>query len=165
MCSASFSSRRFVELCHRLLVCFDTPVPDPDKVRQLSDHALGKDANTTLLDYISGKVSICQAQTAALRDKLEKDVVSKFQRTTTKNYNNRKAEDQLVIMRYVVFGMFVRCEGNQIDTSKKTAKPNSAVRKALTDPMVITPNKVAGSPQSAPPSKETSHRGGSSDIV
>ena len=116
MCSTSFSSRRFVELCHRLLVCFDTHIPDPDKVCQLSDHALGKDANTTLLDYISGKVSICQAQTAALRDKLEKDVVSKFQRTTTKNYNNRKAEDQLVIMRHVVFGMFVRYEGNQIDT-------------------------------------------------
>jgi phage I-like protein len=62
-------------------VCFDTPIPDPDKVRQLSDQAFGQDAKTDLFDYVDGKVSITQAQTAALSAKLEEDVVAKFRRT------------------------------------------------------------------------------------
>jgi hypothetical protein len=148
MFSACFSSRRFVELCHRLLVFFDTPIPDPDKVRQVTDNALGKDANTTLHDCMSGKVTIDSVATAALHEKLEKDIVVTFKRTSIKNHNERKAAEQLLIMRYVVVSMFVRYEGNQMDASKKAPKSNSAVRKALTDPMVVTPNKVPGSPLS-----------------
>jgi hypothetical protein len=151
MFSKCHNSRRFAESCHRLLVCFDTPIPDPDKVRQLSDQAFGQDAKTDLFDYVDGKVSISQAQTAALSAKLEEDVVAKFRRTNKKNYNNRKAGDQLVIMRHVVLCMFVKHEGNQIDTSKKTPQPVSAVRKALADPMVATPQNPAS--QSAPPQK------------
>ena len=41
MFSGCYSSRRFVELCHGLLVMFDGPTPDQGKkVDQLSAHVL-----------------------------------------------------------------------------------------------------------------------------
>ena len=150
MFSTCYSSRRFVELCHRLLVHFDTPVPDADKVRQLTEDVFGEDSTIDLHDYISGKVFIGQVQTAALHDKLEKDVIAKFRRSSTKNYNNRNPGDQLAILRHVVLAMFVRYEGNQVDASKKTPMPNPAARRALTDPMVVAPNKTPGSLLSTP---------------
>jgi hypothetical protein len=51
-------------------------------------------------------------------------------------------------MRYVVLSMHVKHTGNKLDTSKKSlaTKPNSAVRKALLDPMVVAPEKAVPSP-------------------
>jgi hypothetical protein len=47
--------------------------------------------------------------------------------------------------------MFVKYTGNEINTTTKSlvSKPDSAIRKALTDPMVVAPEKVAGSFPSA----------------
>jgi hypothetical protein len=155
MFSACYSSRRFVELCHGLLVFFDGPTPDPDKVHQLSKHVLGPDSNINLLDYVSGKVSFGHAQTMVLRDKIHQEIATKFPKTSAKNYTKRKKGDQLVIMRYVVLSMFIKYKGNEIDNTTKSvaSKPNSAIRKALTDPMVVgnsllsTVSSISGPPQ------------------
>jgi hypothetical protein len=150
MFSACYSSRKFVELCHGLLVLFDGPTPNKDKVLQLSVRVLGADSNINLLDYVLGQVSFGKAQTTALRDKINRDIVAKFPSTSIKNYANRKKDDQLAIMRYIVLSMFLKYKGNEIDTSKNSlpSKPNSAIRKALTDPMVIAPQKPVVPPQS-----------------
>jgi hypothetical protein len=144
MFSACYSSRRFVELCHGLLAWFNGPAADPEKVRQLPEKVLDKDSNINLLDYVAGKASFGPAKTAALHDKLRKDILSKFTKPSVKNHNNRKPYHQLAIMQYVVLSLFVRHTGNEIDTTKKT-KPNPTSRKALNDPLVATPDKMAAS--------------------
>jgi hypothetical protein len=55
-------------------------------------------------------------------------------------------------MRHVILLMFFTCTGKEADTLKKSLdpKPDSAIRKALMDPMVVTPDAVA-SPGSAAP--------------
>jgi hypothetical protein len=92
MFSACYSSRRFVELCHGLLVLFDGPTPDPEKVRQLSVHVVSPDSNINLLDYVLGNVSFGPAQTIALRDKILQDIVTKFPKTSLKNYTSQAEE-------------------------------------------------------------------------
>jgi hypothetical protein len=102
MFSACYSSRKFVELCHSLLLLFDFPIPDKEKVLELSVHVWGEESTVNLLDYVLGQVSYGKVQTIALRDKIHKDILSKFPTTSIKNYANRKKDDQLAIMRYVV---------------------------------------------------------------
>jgi hypothetical protein len=144
MFSACCSSRRFVELCHGLLAWFDGPTADPEKVRQLSEKVLDKESNINLLDCVARKASFGPAKTPALRDKLQKDILSKFPKSSVKNHDNRKPSHQLAIMRYVVPSLFVNHTGNKIDTTKK-AKPNSTRRKPLNDPLVATHDKKAAS--------------------
>jgi hypothetical protein len=52
-------------------------------------------------------------------------------------------------MRHVVLSMFLKCTGNELETPKKSLvpKPNSNTRKALTDPMVVTPKNAVASPE------------------
>jgi hypothetical protein len=102
-----------------------------------------------LSDYVLGQVSFGKAQTIALRDKIHNDILSKFPTTSIKNYANCKKDDQLSIMRYVVLSMFLQYKGNEIGISRNSppSKPKSAIRKALTDPMVVSPTKRAFPPQ------------------
>jgi hypothetical protein len=123
------SSRRFVELCQGLLVLFEGPVPDRDKVHQLCS-VLPKDSNINLLDCVSGKVSLVSAQIASLHHKIYPDVNKEFPKTSIKHFAHRDQGKQLAIMRCVVLSMCVKHTGNKLDTLKKslTPKPNSAVR-------------------------------------
>ncbi len=152
MFSACYTSRRFVELCHGLLVLFDSPTPNKDKVSALSALVIqGEESNINLLDYVLGQVSFGHAETSALSDRINRDIVSKFPTGSIKNYANRKKDDQLAIMRYVVLSMFVQYKGNEIETSKHASpsKPKSAIRQALTDPMVVSPPTQTFAPVSA----------------
>jgi hypothetical protein len=145
--NACCSSRRFVELCRGLLVLFDGPVPERDKVHELLT-VLRKDSNINLLDCVSGKVSLVSAQIASLRDKIYRDVNQEFPKTSIKKFAHRDKGKQLAIMGCVVLSVHVKSTGKELDTSKKslTPKPNSAVRKALLDPMVVAPEKAVPSP-------------------
>jgi hypothetical protein len=108
MFSACYSSRKFLELCHGLLVLFDGPTPNKDTMIDLSVHVSGGEPNIHLLDYVMGKVTFGKAQTTVLYDKIHQDILSRFPSTSTKNYANRKTDDQLAIMRYVIITMFLR---------------------------------------------------------
>jgi hypothetical protein len=119
--STCYSSRRFVELCHGLLVLFNGPTPDKDTVLELSVHVRGNHgSNINLYDYVMGKVTFGKAQTTTLYAKIHQDILSKFPTTSTKNYAKRKKDDQLAIMRYVVISMFIKYKGNGIDTKTKS---------------------------------------------
>ena len=56
MFSGCYSSRRFVELCHGLLVMFDGPTPDQGKVDQLSAHVLARGSNLEFGDLTCSAV-------------------------------------------------------------------------------------------------------------
>lgn len=118
MFSGCCSCRKFIELCHGLLVLFDGPTPDEAKVLHPSDHVLAVDSTIPLLDYVLGQVSFGKASTLALTSKINQDIDSKFPMSSLKGYANRNKLEQLAIVRYVVLWMFLTFKGNELDTSK-----------------------------------------------
>jgi hypothetical protein len=139
MFSGCYSSRKFVELCHGLLLLFDGPTPAPDKVLELS-RFIHPDSNVKLTDYVSGIVSFSPAEMVSLKLKIEAEIDSQFPvNASKKQHNKRPLAKQLSIMRYVVLSMFVKFTGNKPSTSNMCPgpKPDSELRKTLTDPMVV----------------------------
>ena len=120
MFSGCYSSHRFVELCHGLLVMFDGPTPDQGKVDQLSARVLAPGSNLTLSDYVFGQVSFGPARTHSLANKINEEIDRRFPSTSVKKYTNRDTSDQLAIMRFVVLTMFMKYTGNVIDPSKSS---------------------------------------------
>ena len=155
MFSGCYSSRRFVELCHGLLVMFDGSTPDQGKVDQLSARVLAPGSNLTLSDYVFGQVSFGPVRTQALANKINDEIDRRFPSTSVKRYTNRDTSDQLAIMRFVVISMFMKYKGNVMDPLKSSSslKTKTAVRRALTDPLVVLPEKVVVNP---PPSSKAS---------
>jgi hypothetical protein len=128
-----YSSRRFVELCHGLLVLLDGPTPDKDMaVFELSVLVRGGGSNMNLYDYVIGKVTFGKAQATNLYAEIHQDILSKISTTSTKNYAKRKKDNQLAITRYVIISMFIEYKGNGIDMKKKShpPKPKTAIRMA-----------------------------------
>jgi hypothetical protein len=99
---------------------------------------------------VLGQVSFGKAQTTALCDKIHQDMLSKFPTTSIKSYANCRKDNQLAILPYMVLSMFLQYKGNEIDILKNSppSKPKSAINKALTNPLVVSPSKRAFSPQS-----------------
>jgi hypothetical protein len=140
MFSGCCSSRKFVELCHGLLLLFDGPTPAPDKVPELS-RVVHPDSNVKLTDCVSGMVSFSPAETVSLKLKTEAEIDGQFPVNASKNqHNKRPLAKQLSIMRCVVLSMFAKFTGNEPSTSNMCPgpKPDSELRKTLTDPMVVT---------------------------
>jgi hypothetical protein len=147
--STCYSSRRFLELCHALLVYFDTPVPNKTAVNELSQHVRSDETNMNVYDFVMGKVTFGKAQTTALFSKIKELIQSKFPLTSTKKYAKRRQDDQLAIMRYVVITMFIQYKGNEIDNSTpRPKKPRMAIQSKLAtssgvaSASVIFPNAV-----------------------
>jgi hypothetical protein len=92
-----------------------------------------------------GKVTFGKAQATVLYDKIHQGILSKFPSTSTKKYANRKMDNQLAIMRYVVITMFLRYKGNGIVPKKRSrpSKPKSTIRQTLTGPLVVSPITAA----------------------
>jgi hypothetical protein len=157
MFSACYSLRTFVELCHGLLVLFNGRTQNKDTVINLSGHVSGGESNMNLLDYVMGKVTFGKAQKNLLYNKIQQDILSKFASKSTKNYANWKADDQLAIMRHLVITMFLMYKGNVIVTEKRShpSRPKSAVRQALTDPLV-SPTTAAAHTRSPQESADSS---------
>jgi hypothetical protein len=74
--SACYSSRKFVELCHGLLLLFNGPTPNKDTVIDLSVYVSGGESNIHLLDFMMGKVTFGKAQITVLYDKIHQDILS-----------------------------------------------------------------------------------------
>ena len=135
MFSGCHSMRKFIELCHGLLVLFDAPTPDKSKVLKLSKHVFADNPSIPLLDFVFGQVSFSKATTLALSTKINHDIDSQFPKTSLKGCANRKKGDQLVIMRCVVLSMFLRFKGDDLETSKKASRSKPTSRLPLSDPM------------------------------
>jgi hypothetical protein len=56
--STCYSSRRFLELCHGLLVYFDTPMPNKTAVNELSQHIRSGETNMNVYDFVMGKLPL-----------------------------------------------------------------------------------------------------------
>jgi hypothetical protein len=154
MFSDCFSSRKFVELCHGLLVMFSGPTPDKDRVQHITAHILPKESNVNLYDYVMGEVDLGQTQTTGLMEKINRDILSRFP-TSSLKYATRQVGDQLAIMRYVVLSMFVGYKGNEVETTKNVVvEPFAAsTRKASLKDPVLSTKRMAASLALAPPSK------------
>ena len=140
MFSGCYSSRKYVELCHGLLVVFDGATPPPEKVEEVS-RVIKPGSSIKLTDYISGIVSFSLAETTALHLKIDAEIESQFPTyASKKGCSARPRAKQLCIMRYVVLSLFVKYSGNSAAKPKKRAvpEPASELHQTLTDPMVVT---------------------------
>ena len=99
-----YSSRRYVELCQGLLLIFHENTPDKKKALALYEQ-LGN-SNVSIYDYVMDQVSFGKDAMMTLKRKIEVSLNATFKRTCTQLYASRRLEDELVIMRHVVFKLF-----------------------------------------------------------